>query len=58
MLVAVIYHPTDYVPPENLALVELIRLNVDSYLLSSHPDGSAIICGDFNGLSTGLRSDK
>ena len=53
ILVAVIYHPTDYGASENLALVEHIRLNVDLYL-SSHPDGLAIICGDFNGPSTGL----
>ena len=51
ILVAVIYHPTNYGATENLALVEHIRLNV---YLFSHPDGVIIISGDFNCPSTGL----
>lgn len=53
LLLGVVYHPPSSGAEENANLLDLIRRNVDSFLCK-HPEGLAVVCGDFNPPSTGL----
>lgn len=57
ILLGVVYHPPNNGATENLALLDLIRNNVDSFL-SQHPDGLTVVCGDFNPTSTGITEQQ
>lgn len=54
IILCVVYHSTATGQPENVVLSNYIRSNLDS-LLMKQPNALAVIAGDFNPTSTGLK---
>ena len=57
ILLGVVYHYPNNGTAENLALLDLIRNNVHSFL-SQHPVGLHEVSGDFNPTSTGITEQQ
>ena len=57
ILIGVVYHSTANGEAENVILREHIQRNIDTFLVK-YPNAMVILVGDFNPISTGLRSDS